>query len=58
MIAESTRLAQVEELVASTGTEDDTLQTLKVEPSTVESVPSIIISEATTVTVPEVPVMA
>ena len=44
MIAESTRLAQVEELVVSTSAEDNILQTLKVEPSTVLSVHVVIIS--------------
>ena len=56
MIAEGTGLAQVKELVASTGAEDSALQTSKAEPSTVKSVPAVI-SEATTVTVPEVQVM-
>jgi len=55
MIAESTGLAQVKELVASTDAEDSALQTSKAEPSTVKSVP-VVISEATTVTNPEVPV--
>ena len=56
MIAESTGLAQVKELVASTGAEDNTLQTSKVESSAVKSVPAVVISEATTVIVMEVPV--
>ena len=56
MIAESTGLAQVEEPVASTGVEDNTLQTSTAEPSTVEFVTTAITSEATTVTVSEVPV--
>ena len=46
----------MEELVASTGVEDGTLQTSKAEPSTMQFVPAVIISEATTVTVPEAPV--
>ena len=52
MIAENTRLAQVEEPVESTGTEDGALQTSTAEPSTVEFVPAVVASEATTVTVP------
>ena len=56
MIAESTGLAQMEEPVVSTGTEDSTLQTFTAEPSTVKSVPAVVVSEATTITVPEVPV--
>ena len=56
MIAESIGVAQVEEPVASTGAEDSTLQTSIAEPSTVKSVPAVVISEATTVTVPEMPV--
>ena len=56
MIAESTRLAQVEKFVASTGAEDKALQTSTAEPSTVELVPAAVASEATTVTVPEVSV--
>ena len=51
MIVESTGLAQVKELVASTGAEDSALQTSIGEPSTVKSVPVVVISEATTVTV-------
>ena len=58
MIVGSIRLAQVEELVASTGAEDTVLQTSKVESSNVKSVPAVIVSEATTVTAPEVPVTA
>jgi len=57
MIAESFGLAQVEELVASTGAEDSVLQILIAEPSTVKSVSAVVVSEATTVTVTEVPVM-
>ena len=56
MIAESTRLAQVEKFVASTGAEDKALQTSTAELSTVELVPAAVASEATTVTVPEVSV--
>jgi len=50
-------LAQVEETVAGTGTEDNALQTSTSEPSTVEFVAAAVASEATTVTTPEVPVM-
>ena len=56
MIAESTGVAHVEEPVASTGAEDSTLQTLMAEPSTLKSVPVVVISEATTVIISEVPV--
>ena len=55
MIIESTRLAQVEEPVASTSAEDNALQTSTAEPNTVEFVPAAVASEATMVTVPEVP---
>jgi len=48
-------LAQVEEPVASTGAEDNTLQTSTAEPSTMEFVAAPVASEATTITVPEVP---
>ena len=41
--------------MVSTGAEDNALQTSKAEPSTVQSVPAAIVSEATTVTVSEVP---
>ena len=54
MIEESTRLAQVEEPVVSTGTENGALQTLTAELSAVKSAPVVVISEATTVL--EVPV--
>ena len=54
IIAESTRVAQVEEPVASTGAEDSTLRPSTDEPSTVKSVPAVIISKATTVTILEV----
>ena len=57
MIAESTGMAQVEEPVASAGTEDITLQTSTTEPGTVEFVAALVASEATTIIVPEVPVM-
>ena len=40
--------------MASTGTEENTLQTSTAESNTVEFVPAAIASEATTVTVPEV----
>jgi len=56
MIAESTGLTQVEELMANTSAEDNTFQISMAEPSTVKSVPAVVISEATTITVPEVPV--
>ena len=56
MIAESTRLAQEEKPVASTGTEDSALQSSIAELSTVEFVPAAVASEATTMTVPVVPV--
>jgi len=46
----------VKEPVASTGAEDNTLQTSMVRPSTARSVPVVVISEATTVTIPKVPV--
>jgi len=55
MIAESTRIAQVKEPVASTGAEDSALQTSTAEPSTTEFVPAAVASEATTVTVIEMP---
>jgi len=42
--------------VASTGAEDNTLQILT-ESSTMKSVPAVVVLEATTVTVLEVPVM-
>jgi len=56
MIIESTGLAQVEEPVASAGVEDNTLQTSTAKPGTVEFVAALGASEATTITVPEVPV--
>ena len=56
IIAESTGVAQVEEPMTNTGAEDSTLQTSTAEPSTVKSVPAVVISEAATVTIPEVPV--
>jgi len=56
MIAESTGVAHVEEPAASTGTEDSTLQTLTAELSTVKSIPAVVISEAATITIPEVSV--
>jgi len=49
-------MAQVEEPVASTGAEDNALQTLTAEPSTVEFVPAAVTLDATIVTVLEVPV--
>ena len=45
MIAESTEVAQVEEPMASTSEEDNTLQTSTVEQSTVKSVPKLVTSE-------------
>jgi len=57
MIAESTELAQLEKPVASTSAEDNALQTLTAELSTMVFVPDAVALEATTVTVPEVPVM-
>jgi len=57
MTVESTEMAQVEEPMTSTGAEDNTLQTLMAEPSTVESVLLVVVSEAVTITIPEVPVM-
>ena len=54
MIAESSGLAQVEEPVASTGAEDNALQTSIAEPGIVEFVAASVASEATTVTVLEV----
>jgi len=56
MIAESTGLAQVEAPMASTSAEDSTLQISMAELSTVKSVPVVDISEAATVTIPEVSV--
>ena len=56
MIADSTGLAQVKEPVASTGAEDNILQTLTAEPSTVKSVLVVLVSEVTTVAVLEVPI--
>ena len=56
IIAENTGVAQVKEPVASTNTEDNTLQTSTGEPSTVKSIPAVVISEAATVTIPEVSV--
>jgi len=50
-------MAQVEESVASTSTKDSTLQISTAEPSTVKSVPAIVILEATIVTISEVPVI-
>ena len=55
MIVESTGLAQVEELVASTGAEDSALQTSAAQPGSMEFVAAPGASEATTITVPEVP---
>ena len=52
IIVESTRLAQVEDPVASTSAEDSALQTLAGEPSAVEFVAAPIVPEATTITVP------
>ena len=46
----------MEEPMVSTGTEDITLQTSTAEPSTMKSVPAVVVSEATTVTIPEMPV--
>jgi len=43
--------------MASIGAEDSALQTSKAELSTVKSVLAVVISKATTVTIPEVPVM-
>jgi len=57
MIAERTGLAQVVESVASTGIEDTTLQTSTAKPGTVEFIAALVASEATTITVPEVPAM-
>jgi len=54
MIAESTRLAQVKEPVASTGAEDSALQTSTAEPGSVEFVAAPVALEATTITVSEV----
>jgi len=56
IIVESARVAQVEQPVASTSAEGIILQTSTAEPSTVKFVPAVIISEAVTVTIPEVPV--
>ena len=56
MIVESTGLAQVEKPVVSTDAEDSALQISIAEPSIVKSVPTVVISEATIVTIPEVPV--
>ena len=56
MIAESTRVDQMEEPVASTDAEDSTLQTSTAEPSIVKSVPEVMISDAATVTILEVSV--
>ena len=57
MIAESTEVAQVEEPMASTSEEDNTLQTSTAEQSTVEFVALTIASEASTIQVPKMPVM-
>jgi len=56
MIEESTGLAQVEELMASTGVEDSALQTSTAEPGTMEFVAAPVASEVTTITVSEVPI--
>jgi len=55
MVAESTRVAQVEDLVASISAEDNTVQTSAGEPSAVEFVAAPVVAEATTITLPEVP---
>ena len=53
--AESTGIAQVEDLAASIDAEDSTVQTLTGEPSVVEFVVvSVAVEAATTITVPEV----
>jgi len=53
--AESTRVAQVEDLAASIGAEDSTVQTSIGELSAVEfAVASVIVEAATTITIPEV----
>jgi len=57
IIAERAEVAQVEKPVASTGAEDGTLQALTAEPNTVKSVPVVVISEVTTVTILEVSVI-
>jgi len=57
IIVESTRLAQVEDPVASTSAEDSALQTLAGEPSAVEFVAAPIVPKATTITVSEVSTM-
>jgi len=54
MIAESTRLAQVEDPVVSTSAEDSALQTSAGEPSAMEFVVAPVAPKATTITVPEV----
>jgi len=54
MIAESTRLAQVEDPVAGTGVKDNAVQTSAGEPSVVEFVASPVAMEATMIMVPEV----
>jgi len=57
MVAESTGLAQVEDPMASTSAEDNTLQTSTGEPGAVEFIAVHVASEAITVTVPEVSTM-
>jgi len=54
MVAESTRVAQVEDPAASVSAEDSAVQTSAGEPSTVEFVVASIIMEATTITISEV----
>ena len=56
MITESTEMAQVKKLVASASVEDSILQTSMAEPSTVKSVLAVVISETTTIIIPEVSV--
>ena len=54
MVAKSTRVAQVEDLVASIDAEDSAVQTSVSEPSAVEFVVAPIAAETTIITIPEV----
>jgi len=54
MVAESTRVTQVEDPMASIGAEDNAVQTSAGEPSDVEFVAAPVAVEAITTTVPEV----
>jgi len=54
MVAESTGVAQVEDLMGSLGTEDSAVQASANEPSAVEFVVAPVAMEATTTAVPEV----